>query len=161
MQQLIQLLDGAQGNDSYSKAARAFDSETDLDVDTAHLRVELKSFVTSFETRRSDRLRAAPLDEERMALVRRRMSEVVMAHGPGLTCFRRYNVRRNDSGTLTASEVEFGLKCRQFPLMTYRRCLSKFSARTSLTWSSEICPVALSALFLLTSPRALLCSDGA
>jgi hypothetical protein len=109
MQQMVQSLDQSQRDDIYAKAAHCFDSELDLAAATVRLRTKLASIVTAFETLRIERLRAAPLDEDRMALVRRRMSEAVIAHGPSLTCFRNYDIRRGASGTIPTSETEFGV----------------------------------------------------
>ncbi len=109
MQQMVKNLDQAQGTEIYVKAAHAFVRELDLTAATACLRTELTSIVTAFDTLRTERLRAAPLDEDRMALVRRRMSEAVMAHGPSLTCFRNYKIRRDTSGTIPTTETEFGV----------------------------------------------------
>jgi len=44
-----------------------------------------------------------------MGLVRHRMSEAVMAYGPGLTCFRNYDIRRDTSGAIPSIETEFGV----------------------------------------------------
>ena len=104
IQQMVQNLDQAQGDETDAKAARAFDRELDLAAATARLRTELASIVTAFETLRTERLRAAPLDEGRMGLVRHQMSEAVMVHGPSLTCFRNYEIRRDNSGTIPATE---------------------------------------------------------
>lgn len=109
MQQMVQNLNQAQGDEIYAKAAHAFDSEIDLAAATACLGTELASIVTAFETLRRERLRAAQLDENRMSLVRRRMSEAVMAHGPSLSCFRNFDIRRDTSGTIPSTEIEFGI----------------------------------------------------
>lgn len=109
MQQMVENLDRAQGEETFAKAARAFDREVDLAAATVRLRTELASIVTAFETLRTERLRAAPLNEDRMSLVRRQMSEAVMAHGPSLTCFRSYKIRRDTSGTIPTTETEFGV----------------------------------------------------
>jgi hypothetical protein len=109
MQQMIQNLDQVQGKETFAKAAHAFDLELDLAAATARLRTELASVVTAFEMLRTERLRTAPLDEDRVGLVRRRMSEAVMAHGPSVTCFRNYDIRRDTSGTIPTTETEFGV----------------------------------------------------
>lgn len=109
MQQMVQNLDEAQGDEIYARAAHAFDHELDLAAATARLKTELVSIVTAFESLRTERLRAAPLDEDRMGLVRRQMSEAVMAYGPSLTCFCNYDIRRDTSGTIPTAETEFGV----------------------------------------------------
>lgn len=108
MQQMVQNLDQVHGGEVYAKAAHVFDREIDLAAASARLRTALARLVTAFEMLRTERLRAAPLDEDRMALVRRSMSEAVMAHGPSVACFRSYLIRRDASGTIPTIEREFG-----------------------------------------------------
>jgi hypothetical protein len=112
IQQMVHNLDQTQGIGTYAKAALAFDHELDLAAATARLRTELASIVTAFVTLRTERLRAAPLDENRMGLVRRRMSEAIMIHGPSLTCFRKYPIQQDFSGTIPVIEFEFGVMDR-------------------------------------------------
>jgi hypothetical protein len=90
-------------------AERDGGGELDLAAATARLKTALVSVVTAFEELRKERLRSAPLDEDRMGLVRLRMSEAVMAYGPSLTCFRNYDIQRDTSGTIPAIETEFGV----------------------------------------------------
>jgi hypothetical protein len=64
--------------------------------------------VTTFETLRKDRLRAAPLDDSRMEVVRRHMTEAVLASGPTVACFQGYSIRRRLADQVVPTEFEFG-----------------------------------------------------
>jgi hypothetical protein len=44
-----------------------------------------------------------------MSLVRRMMSEAVRASGPTITCFRKYLIKQDFSGTIPVFEFEFGV----------------------------------------------------
>jgi hypothetical protein len=112
MRQMIQALDHAQESEVYVKAAKTFSGDLDLTAATARLRLELTGVVKAFEALRAERLRNAPLDESRMSLVRRKMTEEVLARGPSITCFTGFHVRRDNSATIPVSEVEFGVMDR-------------------------------------------------
>jgi hypothetical protein len=126
MQQMVQNLDQAQGNEIYAKAAHAFTRELDLAAATTRLRIVLASAVTVFETLRTERIRNAPLDESRMALVRRRMSEAVSAHGPTITCFRKYAIQKDLSGTTPTIEFVFGVMDKGVFTLPAMSALSSF-----------------------------------
>ena len=112
MEQMVQNLDQAQGSEIYERASAAFSRELDLVNATARLRSEFTSAVTVFKTLRMERVRNAPLDESRMSLVRRMMSEAVMARGPTITCFGKYPIQQDFSGTIPVIEFEFGVMDR-------------------------------------------------
>jgi hypothetical protein len=108
MQQMIQFLADAQAMEVFEKAAHAFDGELDLGSAIGRLQDILSVTVTAFEALRKERLRIAPLDESRMALVRQRITENVLAHGPAIACFQGYPILRSDGGAIPAVEKEFG-----------------------------------------------------
>jgi hypothetical protein len=108
MQQIVQLLYDAQLTEVYGKAARVFKSDIDLPPATERLRAMFAATVTTFETLRKDRLRAAPLDESRMDVVRRRMTEAVLASGPAVACFQVYSIRQRRADQIVPTEFEFG-----------------------------------------------------
>jgi hypothetical protein len=108
-QQMVQTLSAVRENDVFRKAAHAFSNEKDLTAETDRLREILANVVSAFEKLRKERLRAAPLDEERMELVRQRITESVLADGPGITCFGEYVIRRDASGAVATTETEFGV----------------------------------------------------
>jgi len=109
IQQLVQTLDTAAPDDAYAKAIGVFGRQLDIPSATARLRGILAGIVAAFEELRKERLRNAPLDEERIALVRRRMSAAVMAHGPMISCFTNYPIHRDRSGTIPVQEAETGV----------------------------------------------------
>ena len=109
MQQMLQALGHVEADDLYSKAARLFDSQIDLAAATERLKVVLAGVVTTFVALRKDRLLSAPLDDDRVGLVRRRMSEATMAHGPTVACFREYIIQRDTTSAIPISETEFGV----------------------------------------------------
>ena len=108
MQQMVQFLTDAQAVEVFEKAAHAFDGELDLGPAVTRLRDILGVVITAFETLRKERLRTAPLDESRMALVRQRITENVLAHGPTIACFQGYPIRRSDCVDIPTAEKEFG-----------------------------------------------------
>ncbi len=108
MQQVVQFLADSESLEVYRKAARVLRSDLDLPAATARLRSIFSTAVDTFETLQKERLRTAPLDDERMALVRRRITENVLAFGPSITCFHGYSIRRREIGDLTPTVSEFG-----------------------------------------------------
>jgi hypothetical protein len=112
MEQMVQSLDQAQGTEIYERASAAFSRDLDLSAATARLRSELASAAAAFKTLRTERARNAPLDESRMSLVRRVMSEAVRASGPTITCFRKYPIQQEFRGTIPVFEFEFGVMDR-------------------------------------------------
>jgi hypothetical protein len=109
MQQMHQALGQVEVEDLYGKAARLFNSQIDLAVATERLKDVLAGVVTTFVALRKTRLLAAPLDEDRVGLVRRRMSDAAMVHGPTITCFRDYIIQRDTTGAIPIGETEFGV----------------------------------------------------
>jgi hypothetical protein len=108
MEQMVRSLDQAQGSEIYEKASSVFSRDLDLAAAAARLRSELTNVVTVFKSLRTERIRNARLDESRMSLVRRMMSEAVRARGPSLTCFSDYPIQVEFSGEIAAMETEFG-----------------------------------------------------
>lgn len=108
IQQMVHALDTAEGEDVYGNAARLFLPEINLASATQRLKALLASITTTMEALRKERLLTAPLDEDRVGLVRRRMSAATMAHGPGVACFREYIIQRG-GGAIPVSETEFGV----------------------------------------------------
>ena len=109
MQQMVQAVSGAQEDEVFKKAAQTFSKGLDLTTATDGLRQILTSVVFAFETLRKERLRAAPLDDELMEIVRHRITEGVLARGPDIACFGGYHIGRDPSGTIAAAETEFGV----------------------------------------------------
>jgi len=108
IQQMVQFLADAQSVEVFETAAHAFDDELDLGPAVSRLRDILGGIVTTFEALRKERLRTAPLDESRMALVRQRITENILTHGPTIGCFQGYPIRRSDRGAIPTAEKEFG-----------------------------------------------------
>jgi hypothetical protein len=104
MQQMLQFLADAQAVEVFERAAHAFDGKLDLGPAIGRLQDIFGVVVTAFEALRKERLRTAPLDESRMALVRQRITENVLAHGPTIACFQGYPIRRGDGGTIPTVE---------------------------------------------------------
>jgi hypothetical protein len=94
--------------DVYENAARVFKPDIDLPPATQRLRGIFAGIVTAFETLRRDRLRAAPLDESRMQIIRQHMSEAALGSGPSIACFQGYSVNRRRETTAIPTEFEFG-----------------------------------------------------
>lgn len=109
LRQMFQTLDQGQNSEPYKKAAYAFNGEFDLAAATMQLKTILASIVATFEALRAERLRNAPLDEDRMSLVRHRMSAAALALGPGFPCFQHYEVRRDSTGAVPETASEFGV----------------------------------------------------
>jgi len=108
MRQMVEALSTAQEDEAFKKAAHTFEKEIDLTAATNGLQEILSNIVAAFETLRKERLRAAPLDEDRMELVRRRITESILTNGPDMACFGKYPISRDTSGMLPVTETEFG-----------------------------------------------------
>jgi hypothetical protein len=108
MRQMVQALSAAAEDDVFKKAVHTFSKEIDLKAATEGLSEILAKVAPTFEALRKEKIRTAPLDEGRMELVRRRVTESVLAGGPGITCFREYPIRLDTSGRVQATETEFG-----------------------------------------------------
>jgi hypothetical protein len=109
VQQMIDSLAASQASALFEKAARTFNRELDLTAAAARLRDILEAAVATFSALREERLRAAPLDESRMDLVRRSITKDVLANGPAITCFQGYSIHPDDSGEIASTETEFGV----------------------------------------------------
>ena len=110
MKRMIQCLEQVQAEptESYSKAARTFDQDVDLDAATTRLKELLSNVVASFEALRKERIANAPLDEDRLDRVRRRVSGAILDLGPDLTCFHRYRIASDSTGAISTTTGEFG-----------------------------------------------------
>lgn len=106
MIQMSQYLADAQSIETYGRAAKAVKPDVDLQAATARLRGIFDAAVNEFRASRKERLRAAPLDESRMEIVRQRMTESLLSIGPWLTCFQ-HGIERK-AGHVAAVESEFG-----------------------------------------------------
>jgi hypothetical protein len=109
MQQNLQALANIEQDEVFLKAARIMDADLDISAAIIRLRAVFDSLVTGLQTLRKERLRAAPLDEDRMALVRHRMTDGVLANGPGIGCFREYTINRVAAGAIAVQESQFGV----------------------------------------------------
>jgi hypothetical protein len=107
--QMSQALTDAEGDEVFKKAAHTCNKEIALTAGCGRLREILAQLITAFEALRKERLRSAPLDEDRVDLVRQAMTKNVLAFGPSITCFQNFPIRRDDSGKLAATEHTFGV----------------------------------------------------
>ena len=106
MTQMSQYLADAQSMETYGRAAKAVKPDVDLQAATDRLLGIFGAAVGDFQALRRERLRAAPLDESRMDIVRRCMTQNLLSIGPWLACFQYAIVRK--AGHVAVIESEFG-----------------------------------------------------
>lgn len=108
-QQTAQALTNVETDPIFTRAFNLFEPQIDLHTAVLRLRIVFSNANDAFEALHKERLLAAPLDEDRMNLIRHRMSDAALAYGPGIGCFRDYEIVRDTSNSITHSEGEFGV----------------------------------------------------
>lgn len=108
LKQMIQVLEQTRETEEFAKAAQAFNKDIELKASANQLLALLQSIVNRFETLKKDRLRAAPLDEARMNIVRANMSKSVLSDGPSLPFFKCNRVITERHGEPSPKSIRFG-----------------------------------------------------
>ncbi|WP_213772875.1 hypothetical protein [Bradyrhizobium sp. dw_78] len=107
LQQIEKLFNDPESMQISERAARVFKPDVDFPAGAERLRAMFAAAVSAFQTLRKNRLRTAPLDEQRMQIVRQQMTEAALAHGPAVACFQGYSIHRRPGGVAPPSEHIF------------------------------------------------------
>ncbi|WP_375785816.1 hypothetical protein ACE10Z_41360 [Bradyrhizobium sp. Pha-3] len=106
MQQTGDYLADVQKSEAYERSVQAVKPDLDVSSATKRLCSVFVAVTNGFRDLRKERLRAASLDEGRMSVVRKHMTESLLSIGPWLSCFQ-YSLERQYEQAIW-SELEFG-----------------------------------------------------
>jgi hypothetical protein len=108
LQALVRLIDERAPNNDFDAALSALSPEVNVVARRAELKSFLESLSQKLTNRRRDQLRAAPVDPTKLDRVRDTLRTELLAHGPDITVFYGFEIRRGLSAASDARMHSFG-----------------------------------------------------
>ncbi|HUC51997.1 MAG TPA: hypothetical protein VMA30_21630 [Xanthobacteraceae bacterium] len=106
--QMSQALLTAETDEVFTKASRALSEGLVTELAANRLRGILDGITSALEELTTERLRTAPLDEEKMEAVRRHVTNEILASGPNVACFANFSIERDTAGKIPTTQTDFG-----------------------------------------------------